>query len=98
MDSGYSLVRVCCTFMAGVSCSTFDIGPWTYNLSLVFVKLYSCQSSIEKHCKSLYVIGTHFEKCIGAEFLLETWGLGLPTIVHPRLLLDCSTNLLIQHR
>ena len=53
MDSGYSLVRVCRTFMAGVSCSTFDIGPWTYNLSLFFVKLYSCQSSKEKHCKNL---------------------------------------------
>ena len=39
---------------------------------------------------------THFEKCI--EFLLGTWGLGLPTIVHPRFLLDCSTNLPIQHR
>ena len=31
--------KVGCHFMAGVSCSTLDIGPGTYNLSLVFVKL-----------------------------------------------------------
>jgi len=26
-----------------------------------------------------------YEKCKGAEFLLETWGRGIPAIVHPRL-------------
>ena len=35
-------------------------------------------------------MSTHFEKCKGAEFLLGTWGLGFPTIVHPRFLLETT--------
>ena len=45
---------------------------------------------------NLYVCYEYtFRKCIGVEFLLETWGLGFPPIVYPRFLLRLfheSTN------
>ena len=34
----------------------------------------------------------HLEKCIGTEFILEIWGLGIPAIVLLRFLLDCSAK------
>ena len=46
---GYIIVKVWCNFFAGVLCSTLYIGQFVVG----FRKVNICQSSIEKHCKSL---------------------------------------------
>ena len=46
---GYTIgYKVLCNFMARLSWSTLAIGPWTYNLSLVFVKLIVVKEKLGK--------------------------------------------------